>query len=423
MTIPASRARYAPPSAARFFATFGYAWFTIGLFTGTLVLVVAVRGILDVLQRLGWPQSAQNRLLIAVIVLFVVASFMLARRVVRALYHQSPTARKMALVALGIPALLSLYAWSNPTKYLAGFAGTAPSSFAMRNGPKFMFGAYPDYDRLLALKREGVTSVVSLQSAAVFVEISGISQERSAAERVGLTFIEAPMLPWVSDNTQSLEKIKQLALHGTGTYYVHCGLGRDRVNIVKRVIESLDSQKGATVARTGGGGLQAAAGFERRTESFERGLPMKVQNGVWVVPYLNDAEFYGFILQGQPGQLVLALDPSNPEQRGWLMDAEKKMKQYAVSYTIMPYPGPGGDTSTATIIAKIRSLTPPFTVMVPRTTFDLGDPKDPVARAIGKAYGASVKPLPKTMKLAPGETLITPPVIPVIPVIPSRSGA
>ena len=416
MTIPASPARYAKPSAARFFAMFGYAWFTIGLFTGTLVLVFAVRGILDVLQRLGWGQPAQNRLLIGVIVLFVVASFMLARRVVRALYRQSPTTRKMSLVALGVPALLSLYAWSNPAKFLARFAGTEGSSLSMKNGPKFLFGSYPDDDRLRELKKQGVTTVVSLQSAAVFVEISGIKEERSATAREGLTFIEAPMLPWVSDNTESLEKIRQLALHGKGTYYVHCGLGRDRVNIVKRVIAALEPQSGVTVVATAD--LKTAAGFERRTEPFERGMPMKVQSGVWVVPYLNDAEFYGFILQGQPGHLLLALDPSKPEQRAWVADAEKKMKQYAVTYTFVPYPAPNGDTSTTAIMARVRSLKPPFTVMVSGMTFAPGDPKNPVARAIGKAYGVSVKPLPKTIQLAPGETLIAPP-----PLIPSKPDA
>ena len=416
MTSAPSPSRYSPPSATRFFMTFGYAWFTIGLFTGTLVLVLAVRGILDVLQRIGWGQSAQNRLLIGVIILFVAGSFMLARRVVRALYRQAPNTRRVALVALAIPAALSMYAWSNPTKFLAGFAGTEGSTLSMKNGPTFLFGSYPDEDRLKALKRQGVTSVVSLQSPAVFVEISGISEERSAAARTGLKFIEAPMLPWVSDNTESLETIKQLALHGKGTYYVHCGLGRDRVNIVKRVIEALEPQSGAKVAASGD--LKAAAGFERRTERFERGMPMKVRDGVWVVPYLNEAEFYGFILQGQPGHIVLVLDPSNPEQRGWLADAEQKMKQYAVAYTFMPYPGTKGDTSTSAILAKVRSLQPPYTVMVPTMTLDLGDPKDPVARAIGRAYGVSVKPLPKTIRLAPGETLITPP-----PVIPGKPTA
>ena len=414
MINTSTRMRYTKPTTAQFFATFGYAWFTIGLFTGTLVLVLAVRGILDVLQRLGWEQAAQNRLLIGVILLFFGLSFLLARRVVRFLYRQTTTTRRLLLVGLAVPAALCMYAWSNPARFLAAYAGTAGSTFSMKNGPKFMFGAYPDEDRLKELKKQGVTSVVSLQSPAVLVEISGISEERGAAARAGLAFIEAPMLPWVSDNTESLEKIKQLALHGKGTYYVHCGLGRDRVNIAKRVIEALEPQSSARVASSND--VKAAAGFERRTEMFERGMPMKVKEGFWVIPYLNEAEFYGFILQGQPGHLMVVVDPTNAEQRGWLADAEKKMKQYAVAYTSIPYPA-AGDTSTKAIVAKLRSLTGTVTVIVPSMTTGLGDPKDPVARAIGKEYGASVKPLPKTIKLAPGETLITPP-----PIIPAKPG-
>lgn len=414
MTNTSTRMRYTKPSTAQFFATFGYAWFTIGLFTGTLVLVLAVRGILSVLQRLGWEQSAQNRLLIGVILLFIAVSFLLARRVVRFLYHQTTTNRRLLLVGLALPAALSMYAWSNPARFLSSYAGTVGSSYAMKNGPTFMFGSYPDEDRLRELKKQGVTSVVSLQSPAVLVEISGIKEERGAAARTGLAFIEAPMLPWVSDNTESLEKIKQLALHGKGTYYVHCGLGRDRVNIAKRVIEALEPQSSAHVASSND--IKVAAGFERRTEMFERGMPMKVKEGFWVIPYLNEAEFYGFILQGQPGHLVVITDPSSPEQRGWLATAEKKMKQYAVAYTTMPYPA-AGDTSTKAIVAKLRSFTGPVTVIVPSMTTSLGDPIDPVARAIGKEYGASVKALPKTIKLAPGETLITPP-----PIIPAKPG-
>lgn len=407
MTVTGSRPRYTKPSAAKFFATFGYAWLTIGLFTGTLVLVLAVRGIMDVLQRLDWGQAAQNRLLIVVILAFIVLSFMLARRVVRMLYRQAPVTRRVALVALAIPALLSVYAWSNPTRFLSGIAGTTGSRYAMKNGPTFLFGSYPDEDRLRALKKEGVTTVVSLQSPSVFVEISGINEERDAAARAGLKFIETPMLPWVSDNTESLEKIKQLALHGSGTYYVHCGLGRDRVNIVKRVIESLEPETGARVASTGG--LQAAAGFERRTERFERGMPMKLRDGAWVVPLLNEAEFYGFILQGHPGQLLIVLDSTDATQRAWLNDARRKMSQYAVRYELLQYPSAKGDTTTAAIVARVRALQPPFTVMVPSMTDALGDPVNPVARSIARAFGASVKPLPKTIKLAPGETLLTSP--------------
>lgn len=147
-------------------------------------------------------------------------------------------------------------------------------------------------------------------------------------------------------------------------------------------------------------------------------MPMKVPDNGWVVPLLNEAEFYGFILQGQPGQLLIVLDSTNAAQHTWLLDARKKMAQYAVSYAVMQYPIARGDTSTAPVVTKVRALKTPFTVMVPTMTMDIGDPVDPVARAIAKAYNTSVKPLPKTIKLAPGETLITAPGVP-----PTKSGA
>lgn len=404
--------RFPQPSASRFLATFGYAWFTIGLFTGTLVLVVAVRGILDVLQRMGWGQTAQNRTLMLVILLFVVVSFWLARHVVRYLYRKSPGVRRAGLVALAIPALLSGWAWSNPTKFLAGIAGTTGSTFAMAGGPTFIFGSYPDYQRIEQLKKQGVTGIVSLQSPSVLVEISGINEERKAAQRAGVQFIEAPMLPWVSDNTESLEKIRQLALHAKGTYYVHCGLGRDRVNIAKRVIESAapQAQGRLAVARD----LKRAEGFETRTSSFERGLPMKLAKDAWVVPYLNKAEFHGFVLQGSPGHVYLVLDPADSVQAGWIAEASQLMTQYVVPFTVIPYSPTGRDTATAPIIARLRAQAPPFTVIVPKMPYTPGVPAAGIARALARAWKVQVNEPPKDVPVTAGATpaLVAPPVVP-----------
>ena len=156
--------RITPPTPGRFFLTFGYVWFAIGLFTGTLVLVVAVRGILDVIQKLGWGQSAQDRILIGLILLFVATSFLLARWVVRVVYRHSARTRLYVLLALAVPAVASGYAWSNPTRFLAAFAGTTSGRVQMGiGGPTFIFGSYPDDARIRELKAQGVNAIVSLQ--------------------------------------------------------------------------------------------------------------------------------------------------------------------------------------------------------------------------------------------------------------------
>ena len=391
--------RIQPPSATRFIATFGYAWFVIGLFTGTLVLVFAVRGIIDLIQKFGWGQTAQNRILMVLILVFIITSFMLARRVVRLLYRQTPRTRKIALVALAIPAIASGYAWSNPTKFLAGFAGTTSGSLQMSNGgPTFLFGSYPDDDRIRELKKQGVQTIVSLQDPRVLVELQGINEEKKSAEREGIKLVQAPMLPWVSDNSASLEIIKNLALHGKGTYYVHCGLGRDRVNIAKRVIESLEPQSHAHLAATSG--LKHAAGFDTRTEPFQRGRLFELADEVWMVPIPNAAELYGYFIQGAPGHVVMLLDPADTAQASWMAKAQRDMQQYSITSSVIPTTAgdtlrtarkPADTTAAAlnAIVAKVQALKAPYTLVVPYTTYSKGAPTQPLLRALLKAYGVT----------------------------------
>lgn len=399
--------RIHPPSVGRFLATFGYAWLMIGLFTGTLVLVVAVRGIIDLIQRFGWPQSAQDKVLMGVIGIFIICSFLLARKVVRSLYRQPPRTRRIALGALALPALASAYAWSDPARFLARFAGAASSAVKLQGGPSFIFGAYPDEDGLRELRRRGVTTVVSLQDPRVLVELEGIKAEKAATERLGLAFVQAPMLPWVSDNTASLNRIRMIALHGRGIYYVHCGLGRDRTNIAKRVIASVALQRNASFAARD---LKNAVTFADRNDPFQRGRSLELSNDVWVVPMLNEQEFYGYIVQGQPGHVFLALNAADSTQAAFAARAQVDMRQYVVDYSALSTSA--GDTgravkpadrkpaALAAVVSQVRAEKPPYTVMVHYTAFE-ERVHSPLVRALLKAYGLpeSGKPAPSRVPL------------------------
>jgi len=396
MNMPAPRIH--PPTPARFFATFGYAWFVIGLFTGTVVLVFGVRGMLKIIQSFGWGQSAQNRILIGFILLFIVLSFMLARRVVKALYRHSARTRKIALAGLAVPALASMYAWSNPQRFLVSFAGATPTGSVQMagGGPTFLFGAYPDDARIRQLKQEGVGTIVSLQDPRVLVELQGINEERKSAERAGIKLVQAPMLPWVSDNSASIALIRNLAVSGKGTYYVHCGLGRDRVNIARRVIESVAAP--VTVAATSD--LKNAEGFEKRTTPFGRGRLVRLAAQVWLIPMPNDAEFYAHIIQGVPGHVFLLLNPADETQAAWMLKAQREMKQYSITSTLIPTSA--GDTvaraikssdttagALSALIAKVRAQREPYTIVVLSTTLAPQAPTQPLVRAFLRSFGAS----------------------------------
>ena len=387
-------ARINRPRMFAFLATFAFAWLMIGLFTGTIVLVVLVRWLLNLLQLWGMGQTAQNRTLMSVIVLFIIGSFMLTRYVVRRLYRiESPRRRRITVASLLIPGVLSLWAWSNPTRVLASMAGGQRSSVTLAGGPEFIFGAYPDADQLLKLKQQGVATVVSLQHPAVLVELQGIRQERENAKRLGLKFVQVPMLPWVSDNTDALATIRQLALTGHGKYYVHCGLGRDRVNIAKRVIESLQTPAHATVVASSG--LIQATGFDSRESGkpFQRGKLIKIASDVWMIPFPNAQELYGYILQGRPGHVFLLLDPRDTLQQRWRAAAEKQMRAYAVPFTVVPF-SPSDTARAQEVAATIQREKPPVTIIVPATTW--GDPTKNVTAHVTAAMLKALGAIPAT---------------------------
>ena len=253
----------------------------------------------------------------------------------------------------------------------------------MRGGAEFIFGAYPDDVKLAQLKAAGVTSVISLQHPGVVIEREGISAERDAAKRLHLNFIQTPMLPWVSNNDESLEKLREIARTGRGKYYVHCGLGRDRVNVAKRVIEA----EGQKVSLSND--VKAATGFADRPDPFERGSLAHIDHGKWLIPYPNKFEIFGFILGGQAGTIVSLLDPADPEQAAWNHEMEVLLKQYVVPFIMRPLPA-NSLASAPTIAAEVKAMPQPVTVIVPQTPNEDGRPRTHTQAALAfiKAYGA-----------------------------------
>lgn len=363
-------------------------WLLVGLVLGTAVLVGPVRLITEGMGRAGWEQSSQDHVLIVVILLYLIFSMFLTRWIVGMMFRARNRNTRWAIVAIfTLLAAGTAWEWSNPAKMLAGIAGGGDGGFFnVRGGAQFIFGAYPDEARLQQLKHDGVTSLISLQHPGVVIEREGISAERDAAQKLHMNFIQAPMLPWVSNNEASLEKLRVIARTGKGVFYVHCGLGRDRVNVAKRVIEA----EGNKIAL--GADVKTATSFADRPVPLERGSLAHIDHGKWLIPYPNKHEMFGFVLGGQAGHVVSLLDPLDPEQAAWNIEMEALMKEYAIPFTMRPLPA--GEPARAAQIAKeVQTMTEPVTVIVGQTPMEDGKPgtKTQAALAFLKAY-ATVAP-------------------------------
>jgi hypothetical protein len=359
-------------------------WVLVGLVLGTAVLVGPVRLITEGMGRAGWEQSSQDHVLIVVILLYLVLSLLLTRWIVGTMFRARNRNTRWAIAALfTLLAAGTAWEWSNPAKLLAGIAGGGNGgSYNVAGGAEFVFGAYPDEPKLAELKKSGVTAVISLQHPGVVIEREGISAERDATKKLHLDFIQAPMLPWVSDNEESLDKLREIARTGRGKYFVHCGLGRDRVNVAKRIIEA----EGKKIALTTD--IKTATGFADRPDPFERGSLAHLESGKWLIPYPNKHEMFGFVLGGQAGTVVSLLDPTDPEQAAWNAEMEALLKRYSIPFIMRPLPA--NDVARATEVAReVQSMPAAVTVIAPQTPNEDGKPRTKTQAALGfiRAYG------------------------------------
>ena len=357
------------PGPGAVLGTFFYMWLLIGLVLGTGVLVGPVRWITEVIHNRGWQQSRENHILIVVIFAFIILSLVLTRYVVGFMFRARSRNVRLTVVAVTtVIAALTAWEWSNPAKLLAAAAGgEAPSDYDIAGGAEFEFGAYPDYNKLAELKKEGVTSIVSLQHPGVVIELEGIRSERDATSKLKLNFIQAPMLPWVSDNDEAVAKLRELARVGRGKYYVHCGLGRDRVNIAKRIIEGEGKRVSATNT------LLHATAFADRPTPFERGSLAHLDHEKWIIPYPNKFELFGYVLNGAAGDIVSILDPSTPQEAKWNAELRQLLPKYAVNLVFLPLRD--GDAKQAAAVAKaVRAMPGTVTVIAPFTPMEDGKP-------------------------------------------------
>jgi protein tyrosine phosphatase (PTP) superfamily phosphohydrolase (DUF442 family) len=344
---------------------FLYLWLMVGFASGTATLLGPTRWLKTGLERWGLA-AYENQSMWVVILLFVAGSFLLARWL-----HAVVIATRLRAVRAGIPltatalAALAFVGWADPSN-LSGLAGAEQHSVALASGAEFVFGPYPDGRRLAELRQQGFTAVISLQHPAVVpIEPQGIEAERRTARELGIEFIHAPMLPWISDNEQSLALIREIAGTRQGKFYVHCGLGRDRANVVRAMLERL-----GTVRVVAAPDLKPVRTFADRVAEgrflMERGNFQILEDSLWLVPWPNAKEGFGKILGGQVRHVMVVMDTTDAEQAAWAAEARKLFSSYGVAHSVETVRA-DEEAALLTAARAVREVPRPAIVLVPRT--------------------------------------------------------
>jgi phytol kinase len=377
------------PSPAKRLLLFAFVWLMVGFSSGTTTLIGPVGWVTQHARGQGWPESSERSLVIFIIVLYVAVSALVCLWLTRAIVRSELLHVKIGVLALVVASAGSaLWLWLTPE--VMGSRMPAET----RAGSSFTFGPYPTEDRLAALERDGYTAVISLLHPAVVpFEPKLIADETAAAERVGIEFIHLPMLPWIADNTEAMDRIETIAREGTGRYYVHCYLGKDRVRMMQRIVEEAE---GFVESGTEG------RGKDRVLEdglALERGEVVQLADGVFLTPYPTDDEFQRYVVHGDYGRVVSLLDPEREGHGRWIERERTLLEGNRIHYSNLPLSIDDYDPRRAIEIAEaIAEIAPPAIV---HAFLSPGSGRGPAAEALVQAYRSGLPPLPPSLFLEP----------------------
>lgn len=189
-------------------------------------------------------------------------------------------------------------------------------------GDRFTFGPYPEKEDLVRLHEQGYDGVITLLNPTLPIEKPLLDKEKASVEEIDLELISIPMLPWVGDNSKSIQRVKQLIQQDDKKYYVHCYLGRHRVDVIKQVInEEL-------------GDDTYALNFMQPT-TLERGELFNFPDqAIMIGPFPTDEEWFTRIKRGGVKEVVSLL-PDSPSNK-WQSKAKQVTKEMGIDFTAMP---------------------------------------------------------------------------------------
>ena len=327
-------------------------WGCWGFALGTVLLLGPVRKTVDYARSQNWSETQEKLVVLCFILALAVVSFLLARWSSKTLMSaDKPRSAKLTHGAVPIlAAFAALFVLMNPSLV------NADTSTQTNLSTQFTIGPYPDEEKIDQLEDGGFTAIVSLLHPAVVpFEPKLLSEEREIAKKNGLEMISIPMLPWVSDNTASIDSFRKFIRTAKGKYYIHCYLGKDRVNVARRMIE----QENATALN-----FEKSLGHRSidSIKQFERGTIYKLAEQVYLSPMPTKEEYIGYVIATDFKQVVSLSDPAEPEARTSNANEAKLLASYQVDYKVFNVPANASEQRIQQIIDSVKHLPKPVLV-------------------------------------------------------------
>jgi len=320
-------------------AVFGLA---AGFILGVLTLFIVNVPLEAILKRTGTSQTIVNITMTVVILIWAAVTVAITVFFYRMCFHKKERI-KTAVITTTITGVMAIVLMVLLIVSPAGRWFSDQES-ASTDKSRFTFGSYPDTERLAKLKTDGYEGVIALLSPTIPFENVLIGEEKQAVEKAGLRFYSIPMLPWITENRDSIEQLKKLVGNTKGKYFIHCYLGKHRIDVAKKVVEGELKE----IA------LEEALIFPDR---LERGLLYTYADGGKILgPYPTDEEWFSTVLRGRVEEVVSFLDPENPGNVALIEKERKICSDMDIKFTNMPVKNePGIWTGMAELTGYVQS--------------------------------------------------------------------
>lgn len=341
----------------------GYVFVTIFFPLGFYTLLAGPsKWIIEAALKYSWTEQSEKLVQRFVILLLIVVSLLLALLFKKFFLSKANSfLRYFSLTFLSVLFFTSVYFFTFKPEVFIKLGGVSMDNTMQSNigssgqTIEFVMGAYPDLKQLRRLKESGYAGVVSLLSELVVpAEPNLIRQEDENAKKIGIKLIRIPMLPWVSGNNESIDKIHTLAKEGNGKYFVHCYLGRDRVNVFRKIVKDMGAKSVALQKEI----LRHIDDLQR----FERGKYFKINSRVYLTPLPTDEEFFGYIVNGQFASVISLLDPKNPDDTTWIAKEKNILLRYGVHYVNLPVSDAKNRNAIKILLDSLPKIKKPYII-------------------------------------------------------------
>jgi len=327
-------------------------WLFMGFALGTLTLLYPLRTWVTYARDNALSETAESIGVVVLMLILVIVSFFVSWKLYS--WHLRKKQTPVTIISIAIPFVCSIGALMVLMSPDIVNSGSVTSELSQQ----FTIGPYPTADKIEELKKEGFTGVITLLHPAVVpFEPSLIEEEEEACKKQKLMLVKAPMLPWIGDNTASLNKIEEIVRSGKGKYYIHCYLGKDRVNVVKNLIAKISG---------GNAGIESEIGPSQRTfetmKRFERGDIYKLNDDVYMTPFPTDEEFLSFFLAGKVKSVVCLLDDTVPENLVWIVKEKKELQKTNVQFKQLSIKENANDEQLEAVIQATINLPKPIVI-------------------------------------------------------------